>query len=289
MVKSMTGWGRADFEIKGEVFAIEIKSLNHRFLDLHVRMPERFSPLENRLRDELKKRFSRGSFTVHVSHVSAEAPTLRLNQAMARAYMDAAEELRREFGVKGEVDVPLLLRLKDIFAIERKGPAAEEDWGPLASALSQASAQLEEWRIKEGAALKIDLLGRFLTLEKHLRSIEGRAPMALEAYRERLKGEMEKLLNGRVDESRLLLEAAVFAERSDIAEEIVRFKSHLDMFRKFMGFGEPCGKRMDFLCQETGREANTIGSKSSDTGITQAVIEIKGELEKIREQVQNIE
>ncbi|MBI5587443.1 MAG: YicC family protein [Deltaproteobacteria bacterium] len=289
MAKSMTGYGRGEFSIGTEVFSTEVKSLNHRFLDISLRTPERFALFENGIRDEIKKRFSRGSFTLYISSVSAEAPPLRLNLPMARLYAEAALELERELGIKSELNALAMLRLKDIFTFEKKGHFTEADWEPVKQGLHAAFAEVEEWRIKEGANLKEDLLSRISTVEKLLSGIMERSPEVLEEHKARLAAEMEKLVGSTVDPQRILLEAAVFAERSDINEEITRLKSHLDMFRKFLKFGEPVGKRLDFLCQEIGRETNTIGSKPSDISITQTVIEMKGEVEKIREQVQNIE
>lgn len=289
MAKSMTGYGREDFSIGGDVFSIEVKSLNHRFIDVYLRMPDRFSPFENRVRDEIKKRFARGSFTVHLTPVSAESPALKLNLQMARLYVETAEELERELGVKGNLDATVLLRLKDIFSVERKAPVSEVDWEPLKKALHSALGHVEEWRKREGAHLREDILSKLQAVETLVSRIEARAPKVLEAYRQRLKDEIEKVVGERVDYSRILTEAAVFAERTDVNEEIARLKSHLDMFRKFFKFDEPIGKRLDFLCQEIGRETNTIGSKPSDVEITQTVVEMKGEIEKIREQVQNVE
>ncbi|MBI5644207.1 MAG: YicC family protein [Deltaproteobacteria bacterium] len=289
MVKSMTGYGRSDFSIGGDVYSLEAKSLNHRFIDISLRMPERISVFEGRIREEIKKRFSRGAFSVFVSATSVEAPALKINLPMAKAYIEAAADIRKEFGLGGELDAPAILKLKDIFSLERKAPVSEADWDSVKTGFDMAFGQLEDWRKKEGAALKSDLLGNLETIEGLLFSVEARAPKVLESYRQRLWEEMEKFLKDRVDESRILLEAAVFADRTAISEEIVRLKSHLDMFRQFLRSEEPVGKRLDFLCQEIGREVNTIGSKPSDVQITQVVVEMKGEIEKIREQVQNIE
>jgi uncharacterized protein (TIGR00255 family) len=289
LTKSMTGWGRSDFTVDEETYSVEVKSLNHRFIDIYLKSPERFSPLENRLRDEVKKRFSRGSISIFVSAVQGAAPALKLNLAMARAYIDAAKELERELGVMGQVDIPLLLKLKDIFSNDKKAAPSESDWGPLREGLLRALDQAEDWRRKEGAALESDLRARIATVEKHVSDIEEKAPKAQEAFRRKLTADMEALLGGKADESRIFLEAALYSERSDISEELTRLKSHFNMFRQYFGVAEPIGKRLDFLCQELVRETNTIASKSIDIGITQTVVEMKGELEKIREQVQNVE
>ena len=290
MAKSMTGYGRGDILIGADAFAVEAKSLNHRFIDISLRMPERFYQFEGKIRDEVKKRFSRGAFSIFVNAVSTEAPALKLNLPLARAYMDAAEDVKKEFGLKGALDIETLFRLKDIFTVEKKDAVAEKYWESVQKGFGEAFEKLSAWRVAEGKALKADLFAMIDTLVGLLSRIEARAPQVLEAYRQRLKEEMEKFLKDRVDESRILLEAAVFADRTAVSEEIVRLKSHLDMFREYLGVvDEPVGKRLDFLCQEIGREINTIGSKPSDVLITQIVVEMKGEAEKIREQVQNIE
>ena len=285
----MTGYGRSDIELGGEVYSVEIKSLNNRYMDISLRTPERFSPFDLRIRDVIKKRFARGSFTVHVNFVSKEAPELKLNGPLVEFYAEAARRLRDEFGISGQIDVPTLLNLKEIFTLEKKGPLEDSDWGSISSALTTSLDQLEQWRAGEGDVLKKDLLAKLAAVEGLLAGIEARLPEAVEAHRVKLTEGIEKLIGGNADPARILLEAAVFAEKSDVNEEVVRLKSHLDLFRKFLKFDEPVGKRLDFLCQEIGREINTIGSKPSDVKITQAVIEMKGEVEKIREQVQNIE
>ena len=284
----MTGYGRGSLSAR-DAFAIEAKSLNHRFIDISLRMPERFYQFEGRIRDEVKKRFSRGAFSIFINAISAEAPALKLNLPLARAYMDAAEDVKKEFGLKGALDIETLFRLKDIFTVEKKESISEKGWESVQKGFDEAFDKLEAWRVAEGKALKADLFAMIDTLAGLLSRIEARAPQVLEAYRQRLKDEMEKFLKDRVDESRILLEAAVFADRTAVSEEIVRLKSHLEMFREYLGADEPVGKRLDFLCQEIGREINTIGSKPSDVQITQIVVEMKGEAEKIREQVQNIE
>ncbi|MBI5454260.1 MAG: hypothetical protein HY956_06505, partial [Deltaproteobacteria bacterium] len=227
MAKSMTGYGRGDIQIGGDAFSIEAKSLNHRFIDISLRMPERFYQFEGKIRDEIKKRFSRGAFSIFINAVSAEAPALKLNLPLAKAYMDAAEDVKKEFGLKGALDIETLFRLKDIFTVEKKDSIAEKDWESVKKGLDEAFEKLEAWRVAEGKALKADLFAMIETLEGLLFNIEARAPKVLEAYRQRLKDEMEKFLKDRVDESRILLEAAVFADRTAISEEIVRLKSHL--------------------------------------------------------------
>ncbi|MBI5344054.1 MAG: YicC family protein [Deltaproteobacteria bacterium] len=289
MANSMTGYGRAGFTIEGETFSVEVKSLNHRYLDINCRMPERFFAAENRIREELKKRFSRGSFTVILSSEPSEASSLKVNIAAARAYLEAAGELRRELGISGEADVPLLLKIKDIFYPGKKTVDIDSAWEAMREGLYTALGHVAGWRAKEGSALKADILGRLTGLEGFLSGVELRTPAVNAAQLKRLKEGIEKLIGERADETRIMLEAAIFAERADVSEEAVRIRSHVDMFRQYLSMDEPVGKRLDFLCQELFRETNTIASKSNDTAITRFVVEMKSVVEKIREQVQNIE
>ena len=214
---------------------------------------------------------------------------MKLNRAIARQYIDAGSALRTELGVAGEVDVRLLLSLKEIFTCDRPVVDAAQDWDSVKAGLTAAFAQVNEWRAKEGAALTTDILARLSRLEARIGQVEQRVPEVTAAYRSRIKDEIERVINGKADDSRILLEAAIFAQRSDIAEELTRLKSHLTLFRGYAASDEPSGKRIDFLCQEIGREINTIGSKSADVNITQDVVEMKAEMEKIREQAQNLE
>lgn len=288
MLKSMTGYGRSEFKIGADVYSIEMKSLNNRFIDMKIRLPERFYSLENLIRSELKKRFLRGSFSVYVNAVQVGEPEVRINLPLARAYLAAAEKIGKELDIDGGVDARFLLKLKDVVGAERE-ESRDDDWTALKSGLEEASDRLEEWRAEEGAALLADLMERFAEITDLLSKIESISPEVVVKYRENLESEMKRLLEDRVDEAKVLHEAAIFAQRSDIGEEIVRFKSHLDMFRGYLDKTEPVGKRLDFLCQEILREANTIASKANDLRITQTIVEVKGVLEKMREQVQNVE
>jgi len=285
----MTGYGRGVFSIGEDTFSVEVRSLNHRYLDLNLKIPERFYAVETRIRDTLKKRYSRGAFALTIYTDSYAAPELKVNVQVAEAYISAAEEIKKLTGIKGEVDLPLVFKLKDVFTSEKKSVDVEAAWEALSGGLSAVMVQLDEWRANEGAALETDLRERLASLNGFLATIEEHAPEVLAAYTERLHKKMEKVVGEGYDESRVLLEAALFAEKSDIAEEITRIKSHMDMFNQYLDSGEPVGKRLDFLCQELFREANTIASKANNAGIKQTAVELKWELERIREQVQNIE
>ncbi len=289
MIRSMTGYGRSDFTINHETYSMEVRSLNNRFLDVHVRMPEGLSTLEHLVREEIKKRFSRGSFSVHVKASSAGAEELKLNLDVARRYVEAADMLRSALGIKGELDISTILSLKDLFGRTEAKIDEKRAKGAFEAGLSTALEGVLRWREEEGRVIKEDLLKRLDSLSGLVSTIERRAPEVIEDFRKRMTEEIRALLEDKVDEWRILHEAAIFAQRSAIAEEVVRLRSHMDQLRGYLELDEPVGKRCDFLCQEILREANTIGSKANDLLIIQTVVEIKGELEKIREQVQNIE
>lgn len=289
MANSMTGFGRAEFTIGESVYYVEVKTLNHRYMDIKARMGERFSAFEPRVRGEIKKVFSRGSFSLYVAAVSGPVESLEANMPLARKYLEAEMALKKELGLTGRVDIPLMLRLKDILSTPQKEEDVEGDWKAFKAGLDGALGQVLEMRRAEGEALKKDIESKLAEIEGLLEKVEERVPEVVAAYRQRITEKMKELIADNVDETRLLTEAALFAERADITEEIVRFKTHIARTREYLVLEEPVGRRLDFLCQEMQREVNTTASKSNDVFITQTVVEIKGELEKVREQVQNIE
>lgn len=290
MLRSMTGYGRADFSIGEDRFGIEVRSVNHRFLEVTARLPERFFPLEWRIRDCVRRSFSRGSFYVSISGTDGGGGSLKVNLPLARQYLSAIEELKKGFGLKGGIDVSSLMGFKDIFSYEREGWDIEEDWRGLKEGLEEALNGLKRMRGEEGKALLEDISARLDTIEGLLTRIRARAPSVAESYGGRLKERISSILGGvEVDEDRLLNEVVIFAERSDISEELVRMRSHLAMFREMFIADTAIGRKMDFLVQEMVREINTIASKCNDADIIHLAVDIKGELEKMREQVQNVE
>lgn len=289
MLSSMTGYGRSDFTLGGEGFSMEVKSLNHRYLDMNIRTPDRFFPLEVKMRECIKKRFSRGSFSLYISQRGYGKAGLRPNIALARAYVEAAKSLKKSLGLKGDVDMEFVLRLKDIFIAQGGVLDAERDWKMLEGVLKKALDELASMRKREGQGLKRDIEKRLKNVGRLKEKVEKAVPAVLARYRERLKKEMGVLVGEGRFESAIASEAAVFAERADVTEELVRLTGHIGQFCLYLGLSEPVGRKLDFLCQEIGREVNTIGSKSQDVKITQTVVEMKAELERIREQVQNIE
>lgn len=287
----MTGYGRADFPIGQDVFTIEVKSVNHRFLEVTTRLPERFSPLEGRIRGEIRHDFLRGSFYISIfPSIGGEVEALKLNLPLAKRYLSAIEGLKKEFNLKGDVDINLLVGFKDIFSYVREGWDKEEDWKGLRGGLKEALEGLKGMREEEGKALLEDISARLDIIEVLLSKIEARSPLVMESYRGRLKERVSSILGGaEVDQARLLNEVVIFAERSDISEELVRMRSHLAMFKEMFVADAAIGRKMDFLVQEMVREINTIASKCNDADIIHLVVDIKGELEKTREQVQNVE
>ncbi|VAV83208.1 UPF0701 protein YloC [hydrothermal vent metagenome] len=288
-VKSMTGYGRAEFDAGGGSYGLELRSLNHRYLELSVRVPERFYPFEVKVREALKKKFARGAFALFINTLPGTDRALELNTGMVNAYQAAAERLKNEFGVSGELNAGFFLRQKDIFSATEGAEHADEDWSALDAALGEAAGLLSSMRADEGARLVQDIMARLGVIERYLGQVASLAPELSRRYREKLIRDMGELLGKNFDEARIIAEAAILAEKSDITEEVVRFRSHIEQFGIYLNADEPVGRRLDFLCQEMLREANTIGSKSHEVDITRAVVEVKGELDKVREQVQNIE
>ena len=288
MPKSMTGYASTDFTVGGDRFTIEVKSLNHRYLDMKVRSPERFYWAEERIREEVKARLARGNVALFIKQTSSAAHSLKINTSYVEASMEAANQLK-DLGVKGELDVSYLLSQREIFQEVDTPRDVEADWAELKKGLDQALSSVVEWREKEGAKLESDLIEKLDTISAFVNSVAERVPELGAEYREKLTTRIKELIEKEVDESRLLTEAAVVAERSSIDEEIVRLKSHLERFTDLLSEKEPVGRKLDFLCQEILREVNTIGSKVSDVGVTETVVDMKAELEKVREQVQNIE
>jgi uncharacterized protein (TIGR00255 family) len=296
MIRSMTGFGRASFDVAGVRFDVEARSVNHRHFDLRLRLPRLLSNFEAASRDSVQERVSRGKVDVNVSasEGSSALQRLAIDEQAALEYVRAARALEREAGVSGPLSVDALLSLPGVASFgERELPAEELEAG-LRAALASAIAALDEMRVREGAALERDLLGRLEAVAGLAASLDARSDVVREATRERLKKRAEQLAleTGVVDDARLHYEIVQAADRLDVTEEIVRLRSHVEQFREIVESGapgEPIGRRLDFLMQEFGREANTIGSKGNDSPIAHQVVELKTEIERMREQVQNVE
>jgi len=292
MIRSMTGYGRGDWEGDGKRIEVEVKSFNHRFLDIVPHLPRRLDPLEPQVRNQVRQRLSRGRIevSVQIDDSSRGEQKLELDLRSARDYYQALKSLQENLGISGEVRLETVAAFRDIFVRKETPLDLEKEWTALQGALQKALDHLEEMRRQEGRVLREDLLGRVKSIEGRGQEIEKRNDSALPAYRDRLAERIRVLSEGvPVDPARLAQEVAILAERSDITEELVRLRSHLNQFREMLDQAEPVGRKLDFLIQEINRETNTIGSKSIDAGIGQTVVVMKSELEKIREQLQNIE
>lgn len=288
MVKSMTGFGQAD----SGVYKVEARSVNHRFLDVVVRMPRDIQVLEERVRKSVQTVLHRGRVEVFVNRREEENPAgcVKLDRELAKAYAAALDELSQLCVPGQKPDLALLARLPDVLRVEKAETDLEQSWDILQGLVETALEKLDDQRAQEGRRLQADILERLARVEALVSAVEKRAPDLQAEYRGKLLERMQNLLAGaEIDQTRILTEAALFADRSSIAEELVRLSSHIVACRQAMETESPVGRKLDFLVQELFRETNTIGSKANDYETSRLVVEIKTELEKIREQVQNIE
>jgi uncharacterized protein (TIGR00255 family) len=288
----MTGYGSAEGLSSLGAISTEVRSVNHRFCDITLKLSRRLSPLENRIKELIRTRFSRGRFDMVVRLDSSERNTYRLEPdlQMARQYLDALRALKTELRLKGEISLDMIAQAKDVIVPVEDEEEVETYWEEIRPVIEQALDALAAMRRQEGEGLALDLQKRLRAVRTLADGIMARAPSVTEDYRRRLGERLEKVLKGTdVDPIRFNQEVAFFAERSDISEETVRMTSHLTQLDKTMKSSGPMGRKLEFLLQEIHREANTISSKANDETISHAVVGIKGELEKIREQIQNIE
>ena len=296
MVRSMTGYGRGIYSDNQRSITVEVKAVNHRYCDITVKMPRKYSFAEEKIKAAAKEVMRRGKIEIGVSidNFGKSETDVNLNLEVAKRYYDVLTELSQSFELSGDGQVPLSL-LAGMTDVLTTGPAAddeEEFTRELMAALKEALEGISAMRTVEGEKLALDILKRADIIENTKNLIAERAPKIEREYKEKLKARITELLDGSVEvpEDRLALEAAIFADKANITEEIVRLGSHIDQLRTFInGDEETVGKKIDFLVQEMNREANTIGSKSNDMDITSWMLELKAEIEKIREQVQNIE
>ncbi len=292
MLLSMTGFGRGEARTARGVLEVEIRSVNHRFSEISIRLPKPLSLLEGRVRERLGSRLSRGKVTVSISLEGDEGELGRLvvNHPVARRYQQVLAELREGYGLKGEVELAAFLALPDVVTWERDEVTEEDGWRLLSPALEQAVEDILQMKRREGDTLGRDLIQRLDGMGEALRRIEGRVPEMVAGLRTRLLDRLAEAGNDlEYNRNRLETEAVLFADRTDCTEECVRLRSHLQMFRELIAAEEPAGRKLNFLLQEMNREANTIGSKAQEVSIAREVIGLKEEIEKIREQVQNFE
>ena len=294
MIKSMTGFGRSEYSDGKRNITCEIKSVNHRYSDITVKMPRRYSFAEDKIKQAVKEKLVRGKVdvSINVENVTESDVVIKLNQLAAKQYFDNLTELKSQFGLTGDIDLELLANMPDVLKAVPDVDDEEEITKAILIPVNEASKNLEEMRSVEGARLKDDLLHKGETIKGILDQIEERSPLVVREYKDKLRERIAELLDGaaEVPEDRILTEAAIFADKCAIDEEITRLNSHLLQLKSILNGSEgTVGKKLDFLVQEMNREANTIGSKANDITITNHMLNIKAEIEKIREQVQNIE
>ncbi|MFQ5949567.1 MAG: YicC/YloC family endoribonuclease [Nitrospiria bacterium] len=292
MIRSMTGFGRAEGSYKGRSFVVELRSVNHRYCEVVVRLPKQLALLEEPIKKRVRGCIARGRIELSVSaNGSADAlKRFKIDLESADAYYRLLKKLKRELRLPGEIDIGLLSRFREVVTVVEP-PEKIEPWARVINkTLDRAIAALEKMRQEEGRALEKDFSGHLRMISEKLSLIEGREEDVVRAYYRRLRKRVSELSeNINIDPARLSQEAAIYAERSDISEERARLKTHIEQFRKMLHKKEAVGRSLDFLLQEMNREVNTIGSKANDAAISLHVVAMKGELEKMREQVQNIE
>ena len=286
----MTGYGRAAAEIDGRQMTIELKSVNHRFLDIAFRMPRNLVFLEEAARKAISARLNRGHVDVFVTYknLRTDARTVTADRALFAAYAGALEAVS-DLGLPDDRSLMAIARLPDVLVVNEAEEDRDAVTALMTAVLSEALDQLIAMRAREGEAMRRDLIERVDAIEAMTAAVEARYPETVEAYRQRLKDAVAELIGSDIDEARLLTEVAIMADRSAIAEEIVRLRSHFVQLRGLFDDAKPIGRRIDFIVQELNREANTISSKSQDIPITRLTVDMKAEIEKLREQLQNVE
>jgi uncharacterized protein (TIGR00255 family) len=292
VLRSMTGFGAGDLATPAGRYAVEARSLNHRFLEVVVRLPRDLSPLEDRIRSLVQRRILRGRVEVAIirENYGKRARTVKIDVDLAKTFTSALNDLKQALELPGIADLSMLVGLPDLIKVEEQKEDLEACWPPISEGVGQALERLVAMRETEGAQLARDLAERLERLSQRADEIERRAPLVVKDYAGRLKRRIGELMGTvPVDEGRVATEVAMFADRCDIAEEVTRFRSHLAQIRQTLAVDGAIGRTLEFIVQELGREANTMGSKANDLEIARAVIAIKGELESLREQIQNVE
>lgn len=293
MISSMTGYGRGQETRNGRDITVELRSVNHRYFEYSSRLPRTYGYLDDRLKKLVQGSVSRGKVDVGVVIVSSEGGggKVEIDRQLAREYLDALRGLGQELGtVRDDITLSVLARLPDIFTVKKPAEDEEQLWDDVSAVARQAIERFVEMRRLEGDKLREDMLGRLAAIEEGVAQVELRSPQTVEEYRARLTAKLQELLGSNtLDPQRMMTEVAILGEKLAVDEETVRLRSHLDQLRGLLGQPDAVGRKLDFLVQEMNREINTIGSKSQDVAIARVVIDIKSEIEKIREQIQNIE
>ena len=292
MIKSMTGFGRCEVAENNRKFTVEMKSVNHRYLDVNIKMPKKLNFFESAIRTELKRYISRGKVDIFISYedFSESNTSVRYNREIATEYLKYLDQMAEEFQLDNDVRVSTLSRYPEVFSMEEQTMDEEELWKELQRAVDGAAEGFVQTRIVEGEHLKADLIDKLNGMEKLVDFIAERSPRILEEYHRKLTEKVQELLgDAKIEEGRLLTEVAIMADRICVDEELVRLRSHIETTKRTLLEGGSIGRKLDFIAQEMNREANTILSKANDLEVSNCAIELKTEIEKVREQIQNIE
>lgn len=292
MIKSMTGFGRGHKILNGRDITVEIRAVNHRYYEFSSRLPRSLGYVEEKLKSLLQGSINRGKveISVLISNVEAADEKITINSEIVREYIEALRSVKDEFGLTDDLSLSNVLRIPDAFTVVKTETDEEQLWEDIKSTAEEALEHFIAMREIEGERMKQDVMSRLDKIEEWVGIVETRSPQVVEDYRKRLYDKMcEVLSTTNIDESRILMEAGIFSEKTAVDEETVRLRSHIAQFRSMLESGEPVGRKLDFLVQEMNRETNTIGSKVQDIEVTRIVVDQKSEIEKIREQIQNIE
>lgn len=292
MIKSMTGFGRCEIVENNRKFTVEMKSVNHRYLDVNIKMPKKLNFFESAIRSELKNYISRGKVDIFITYEDFSESTsgVRYNKEVAEAYLRYLRQMAQEFGLDDDIRVSTLSKYPEVFTMEEQDIDQEELWKELQKALAGAAEMFVQTRVAEGEHLKKDLTEKLDGMEALVDSIAERSPRIVAEYRQKLEDKVRELLgDNTMDEARILTEVTIFADKVCVDEELVRLRSHIETTKKTLMEGGSIGRKLDFIAQEMNREANTTLSKANDLEISNYAIELKTEIEKVREQIQNIE
>lgn len=292
MIRSMTGYGRSEMVVDGRAVTVEIKSVNHRYFEFSCRTSRGYSFLEEKMKSYLQQQIFRGKVDAYISIDALESAQsqVTVNHPLAAGYIHALRELAERYDLSDDISVSTVARYSDIFSVHKAPEDEDAVWASVEKAAAEAVENFIRMRETEGERLKADVLSRADTIMQRVEEIEARSPQTVSEYEERLRQKIQELLgDNTVDEQRLLTETAIFADKVAVAEETVRLRSHFRQMKEMMEAGGPIGRKLDFLVQEMNREANTIGSKANDVDMARIVVDVKSEIEKIREQIQNLE
>jgi len=292
MIKSMTGFGRCETSDDQRKFTVELKSVNHRYLDVNIRMPKKLNFFETSIRNLLKKYAQRGKVDIFISYedLTENQGSLKYNETLASEYLFYFQQMQERFSLENDIRVSTLSRYPEVLTMEEQTLDEEELWNGLKKALEGAFRQFAETRMTEGENLRLDIISKLDDMLEMVDYIETRSPEIVAGYRKKLEGKVQELLeSSQLDESRIAVEVVIFADKICTDEEIVRLRSHIENMTNTLKSGEGIGRKLDFIAQEMNREANTILSKANDLEVSNRAIDLKTQIEKVREQIQNIE